>query len=68
MACVGWASLWDRQGQDIGQFPHFARWLDTVMARPAVQRGLAVGKAEREKRDIATDKEAQKVLFGQKAR
>ncbi len=68
MASLGWASLWERQGQDISEFPHLARWLDTVLARPAVRRGLAIGKAEREKRDIATDKEAQKVLFGQRAR
>jgi GST-like protein len=68
MACVGWAKLWERQGQDITAFPHFARWLDAVLARPAVQRGLAVGAAERDKRDLSTDEEARKILFGQKAR
>ena len=66
IACIGWARGWEKQGQDIAQFPHLARWLDAVQARPAVQRGLAV-KAEA--RTSATyDKDAQAVLFGQKAR
>ena len=43
MACVGWANGWERQGQDINQFPHFKRWLETVKARPAVKRGMALG-------------------------
>lgn len=47
IACVGWAKLWERQGQDITRFPHFKRWLDAVKARPAVQRGLAVLVEER---------------------
>ncbi len=33
MACVGWASRWERQGQDIAEFPHFKRWLETLLAR-----------------------------------
>ncbi|MGL4813438.1 MAG: glutathione binding-like protein, partial [Beijerinckiaceae bacterium] len=67
MACVGWAKLWERQGQDIAQFPHLNRWLDAVLARPAVQRGLAVA-AEQRVPNVAQDEEARKVLFGQKAR
>jgi GST-like protein len=67
MACVGWARGWERQGQDIAQFPHFKRWLDTILARPAVIRALEVGKDAR-KADLATDKDAQKVLFNQRAR
>ncbi|MCP8939846.1 glutathione S-transferase N-terminal domain-containing protein [Alsobacter sp. SYSU M60028] len=68
MACVGWARGWERQGQDIEEFPHFKRWLEAVQARPAVQRGLEVGAAERAKQNIATDKAAQAVLFNQRAR
>ncbi|HSI42620.1 MAG TPA: glutathione S-transferase N-terminal domain-containing protein [Xanthobacteraceae bacterium] len=68
MACVGWAKLWQRQGQDIAEFPHFERWLKAVLARPAVQRGLAVNAEDRAKLDLASDKDAQKVLFGQRAR
>jgi GST-like protein len=47
IACAGWSKLWERQGQDISKFPHFKRWLETVKARPAVQRGLAVLAEER---------------------
>jgi len=68
IACVGWVKLWDRQGQDITEFPHLKRWLDTVLARPAVQRGLAVNSEDRGKVDLAKDKEAQAILFGQRAR
>ncbi|MGI9380638.1 MAG: glutathione S-transferase family protein, partial [Methyloligellaceae bacterium] len=34
----------------------------------AVKRALVVGKEERAKHNIATDKKAQSVLFGQRAR
>ena len=68
MACVGWARGWERQGQDIGEFPHFKRWLERVTARPAVQRGVALRVEEAGKVDIAKDKEAWKILFTQGAR
>jgi GST-like protein len=42
IATVGWAKMWERQGQSIDDFPHVKRWLDTVLARPAVKRGLAL--------------------------
>lgn len=45
IACIGWAKLWERQGLAIDDVPHVKRWLAAVLARPAVQRGLAV-KAE----------------------
>ncbi|MFE1599968.1 glutathione S-transferase family protein [Methylobacterium sp. ID0610] len=40
IAIVTWAKLWERQGQDITEFPHVGRWLDAVKARPAVLRGF----------------------------
>ena len=67
MACVGWTNLWERQGQDIEQFPHLKRWLETVKARPAVQRGLALGHELRKGIDMK-DPKVQSVLFGQRAR
>jgi GST-like protein len=67
MAIVGWAKLWDRQGQDIGDFPHVKRWLDTLLARPAVQRGIAAGAEHRKVNDIK-DPNVRAVLFGQRAR
>ena len=68
MACIGWIRPYQNQGQDLEEFPHLKRWFETLMARPAVERGMAVGKEEREKSNLATDQEAQKILFGQRAR
>ena len=67
MAIAPWAKLWERQGQNIDDFPHAKRWLDAVLARPAVQRGLAVAAEDRAKTDLK-DPAAQAVLFGQRAR
>ncbi len=67
MACIGWARGWQRQGQDITQFPHLKAWIERMEARPGVQRGLAV-KAEGEAYDLSKDKDVQKILFGQRAR
>ncbi len=66
MAIYPWASLWKGQDQDIGSLPHLTAWLERVGARPAVEAGMAVAKEARA--NVAADKEAQKVLFGQKAR
>ena len=68
MACVGWARGWKRYGQEISDFPHLARWLDTVLARPAVQRGIALEILGRRHHDLATDEAARRILFGQRAR
>ncbi len=68
MATFPWARLWERQGQDIAQFPNMKRWLDAIAARPAVQRGLAIRSEDRGRVDLAKDEEARKILFGQKAR
>ena len=66
MACVGWVRPYKNQGQEIDDFPNLKRWFETVMARPAVIKGMDLGQEMR--RNLAEDKEAQKVLFGQKAR
>ena len=66
MAALGWVKPYKNQGQDIEDFPHLKRWFETLLARPAVVRGIAVGEDHR--RNLADDKEAQKVLFGQRAR
>lgn len=65
MASLGWVRSHEKQGQDLAEFPNLKRWFDTLMARPAVERGLAVGQEHR--RNIAHDEEAKKVLFGQRA-
>jgi GST-like protein len=69
MASIGWVRSYENQGQDLDDFPNLKRWFETVLARPAVQRGIEVGKEERARQaSLAEDKEAQKILFGQRAR
>lgn len=68
IACIGWIVPHERQGQNLDDFPHLKRWFEAMNARPAVQKGLKLGKEEREKLNLATDKAAQSVLFGQKSR
>jgi GST-like protein len=67
MAIVGWANGWERQGQDINEFPNFKRWLETMKARPAVKRGMTLGLELRQGIDMK-DPKVQAVLFGQRAR
>ena len=67
IACVSWAKGYENYGQDMSQFPHVMRWLETCLARPGVQRGLAVTTDDAGKSNLASDKEAQAVLFGQRA-
>ncbi len=66
MAIWPWARGWERQEQDITQFPHMKAWLDRINDRVAVKRALAIQAPET--LDLAKDKDAQKILFGQKAR
>ncbi|KAB0540025.1 GST-like protein [Pseudochrobactrum saccharolyticum] len=68
MACVGWISAYKNYDQKLEDFPNLKRWYEAVTARAAVQRGMELGKLEREKSNLATDKSAQSVLFNQKAR
>ena len=67
MAMVGWAKLWDRQSQNIEDFPNVKRWLETLLARPAVQRGLAVA-GELRSASAMQDPAVRAVLFGQTSR
>lgn len=68
IACIGWTARHERQGQNLADFPHVNRWYDTMMARPGVQRGMAVAEELDQKSNIAGNDAAQSVLFGQKAR
>jgi len=67
MALVGWVNGWERQGQDINEFPNLKRWLETMKARPAVKRGTALGLELRQGIDMK-DPKVQAVLFNQRAR
>ena len=62
MAIFPWIRIHRKQQVDLSRFPHVARWHDKLHQRPAVRRGLALGKELRA--DTVTD-EARKTLFGQ---
>ena len=67
MATYGWASLWEGQQQTLDDKPNMARWLDALGARDGVRAGRAVGAELRDKKhEAGREKEAHKILFGQK--
>jgi GST-like protein len=65
MAIWPWVSRWERQEQDLGRFPRVAAWLERLWARPAVQAGRTLAADVR--KEITTDRAAQRILFGQTA-
>jgi GST-like protein len=69
MASYPWVRSPKNMGQDIAEFPALERWGKRMQDRPAVARAVLVGEDLRSKDySLATDKEAQKALFGQRAR
>jgi len=66
MACWPWVLIAKPLGQPLDAFPNVARWRQTVKERPAVQRGVDLGK-ELRRRAPPTDEE-RRVLFNQTAR
>ena len=64
MAIFPWVRTHKAQQVNLDKFSHVKRWYDALFERPAVKRGLDVGKELRAAR--LTD-EARKVLFGQTA-
>lgn len=64
MACYPWIVPYERQQQDINEFPHLKRWLDAIAARPATQR--AYTRADEIRGQSLLTDEAKKVLFGQR--
>lgn len=65
IASISWVVSHERQGQDLSDFPNLKAWFERLFERPAVQRGQVVGQDRRT--DLAKDKEAQSILFGQRA-
>ena len=65
MAIFPWIRTHKAQQIALDEFPHIRRWYDALITRPAVKRGLDLGK---ELRPPKMDDEARKALFGQTAR
>ncbi len=64
MAIFPWVRTWKAQQVPLEQFAHVKAWYEALMQRPAVRRGIDVGKALRAS---ALDDEARSSLFGQSA-
>ena len=67
MACIGWVSRYQRQGQDLNDFPSLKRWFETLRARPAVDRGIHL-RVEEASQVSMQDPNVRAVLFNQRAR
>lgn len=64
MAIFPWIRTHKAQLVDLSAFPHVEHWYNSLFERPAVKRGLALGKSLRT--GVLTN-EARKSLFGQTA-
>jgi GST-like protein len=67
MACYPWIVPWERQGQNLNDFPHLKRWFDTIAARPAVQKAYALAKEINPNPPGIRTAEERAILFGQTA-
>lgn len=66
MASYPWIVPYERQGQDLADFPNLERWFRAIEARPATIRAYEAGDRYRN-RDATMDEEAKKIMFGQTA-
>jgi len=70
IASYPWVKIAGIFNQDMSNFPRVQAWLDRIAERPAVQRGVVVGKDLRKPSPAPgsdEQKEAAKALFGQTA-
>src|SRR5690606_18342729 len=66
IAAWPWVLIAKALGQPLDEFPNVARWRNAIKGRPAVQRGVDLGKELRGKAP-PTEEEA-RIMFGQTAR
>ena len=62
MAVFPWLRSYERQGQDLADYPNLKRWFDAINVRPAVERALQVLAQDR--REGGFDDKQKEVLFG----
>jgi len=66
IASFPWVLPYRRLGNDLDNFPNLRRWFDTLKERPALQRGVNLGKGWR--RNEARDEKARAMMFDQNAK
>ena len=63
IAAFPWIVPYRRLGADLDRFENLRRWFDAIKVRPAVRRGVDLGKDWR--RDEARNEAAHAIMFGQ---
>jgi GST-like protein len=63
IASFPWVLPYRRLGNDLDKFANLRRWFDALKVRPAVQRGVDLGKEWR--RNEVNDEKARAMIFGQ---
>ena len=66
IAAFPWVLPYARLGNDLGNFSNLRRWFDAIKQRPAVRRGIDLGKDWR--RDESRSDKAHSIMFGQDSR
>jgi GSH-dependent disulfide-bond oxidoreductase len=66
MASFPWVLISKPLGQALDEFPNVARWRETIKQRPAVQRGVDLGKEWRRQAPPTDDE--RRILFNQTAK
>jgi GSH-dependent disulfide-bond oxidoreductase len=67
MAIYPWIVPYERQGQNINDFPDLKRWFESVRSRPAVERAYEKAKAVNPNMGGIRTAEERAILFGQTA-
>jgi len=71
MISYPWTVGWERQGQDLDEFPYFKRWFREMGSRPGVQRGMEAGSDLSTDPSQLSDEERERIrrlLYNQRAR
>ena len=63
IASFPWVLPYRRLGNDLDRFPSLRRWFDALKERPAVRRGVDLGKEWKRTRE--PDDKARSIMFGQ---
>jgi GST-like protein len=65
IACYPWIRMYDRQGQDLEQFPNLSRWFAALTARPAIVKAYEIAASINTAPTVS--EESKRLLFGQTA-
>ncbi len=65
MAIYPWIVPYEKQGQNLSEFPHIKKWFEKMSQRPAIVKAYAL--ADTINKETTLSEEAKKILFGQKS-